>query len=81
MISLSKLVSKYSDILTEEETTYLLNMDPKTSNFYGLPKVHKSSIIKAAIEEQNEEYVHVIQPADLKFRPIVAGPIYVSQVD
>ena len=40
---------------------YLTSVSYKTSNFYGLPKIQK-------------EYVHVIEPSDLKLRPIVAGP-------
>ena len=27
------------------------------------------------IKEQHKEYVHIIEPSDLKLRPIVAGPI------
>ena len=46
----------------------------KTSNLYGLPKIHKSLAIKAAIQKQNSSYVRLPPPQDLKFRPIVAGP-------
>ncbi|XP_062586434.1 uncharacterized protein LOC134248002 [Saccostrea cucullata] len=46
----------------------------KTSNFYGLPKIHKSSDIKTAIEKQNGTYIATQEPTDLKLRPIVAGP-------
>ena len=69
------LVTKYNDNLTQNERSYIENFDSKTSNFYGLPKVHKSDIIKKAIHEQNEEYIWIPRPADLKFRPIVAGPV------
>ena len=46
-----------------------------TSNFYGLPKIQKSKLIQNAIKEQQKEYVHIIDPLDLKPEPIVAGPI------
>ena len=44
------------------------------SNFYGLPKIHKSVTIIQAIEEQNTEFVNIGEVEDLKFRPIIAGP-------
>ena len=47
----------------------------KTSNLYGLPKIHKSQIIKDAIAEQNHEYIKLKPSKDLKIRPIAAGPI------
>ena len=28
------------------------------------------------IKEQQKGYVHIIEPSDLKSRPVVAGPIY-----
>ena len=46
----------------------------RTSNFYGLPKVHKSKRIKEAVKEQNSTYIECLEPQDLKLRPIVAGP-------
>ena len=44
-----------------------------TSNFYGLPKIHKSQLITNAIKEQNSEVVSINEPQDLKVRPIVGG--------
>ena len=35
----------------------------------------KSKWIQNAIKEQQKEYVNIIEPSDLKLRPIVAGPI------
>jgi hypothetical protein len=69
------LVAQYEHCLTPEETKYLLNFESKSSNIYGLPKIHKSKIIKEAIKEQLAEQIHIPDPQDLKFRPIVAGPI------
>ena len=47
---------------------------PRTSNFYGLSKIHKSKEIKIAVKTQKSEYEEIPNPSDLKFRPIVAGP-------
>ena len=74
MTSLRKFVAKYDHVLTGKEKDYLVNFTPKTSNFYGLPKVHKSEIISEQIKIQNKEYITALRPEDLKLRPIVAGP-------
>ena len=74
MTFLRKFVSKYDHVITEKEKDYLVNFTPKTNNFYGLPKVHKSKIISEQIKIQNKEYIAVLQPEDLKLRPIVAVP-------
>ena len=37
-----KLIDKHKTVLTEKEESYLLQFESKDSNFYGLPKVHKS---------------------------------------
>ena len=73
---LSKLVSKYQRDLTKKEIDYLTNFSCKTSNFYGLPKVHKPDVITKAIVEQNSEYMNqkIHEPEDLTVRFIVAGP-------
>ena len=74
MKELGKLVEKYKDNLMDKEIDYLINFSHNTSNFYGLPKVHKSDIITQAIMEQNNEYIKILEPEDLTLRPIVAGP-------
>lgn len=61
--------------LTKNEQDFLLNFECKTSTFYGLPKIHKSQLIQDACNAQISEYVEVLDPTDLQFRPIVAGPI------
>lgn len=74
MRSINQLISKFPECTTEKEEDFLRNFDVKSSNFYGLPKVHKSEEIKTAITEQNSAYIELKSPEDLKFRPIVAGP-------
>ena len=75
MKGIAKIIEKYKDNLTKKEKEYLTSFSYNTSNFYGLPKIHKSKLIQNAIKEQQKEYVHIIEPSDLKLRPIVAGPI------
>lgn len=74
MNKLSKIIEEYGQELTKKEINYLLSFDVKTSNFYGLPKVHKSHIISNLCKESFSSYVCVSKPEDLKLRPIVAGP-------
>jgi len=68
------LITNHGDGLMDEEIAYLTNFTHQTCFFYGLPKVHKSSIIGEAIKQQKCEYIEVENPEDLKFRPIVGGP-------
>ena len=75
MKEIAKIIKKYKDNFTKKEKEYLTSLSYNTSNFYGLLKTHKSKLIQNAIKEQQKEYVHIIEPSDLKLRPIVAGPI------
>ena len=58
---LEKLVAKLSNCLLKEEQDFLTKFSFSTSNFYGLPKIHKSKIIQEAIQVQNSEYVKSVQ--------------------
>ncbi|CAH3178618.1 unnamed protein product, partial [Porites evermanni] len=71
---MKELAGNHSHSLTEKEVNYLCHFDFKTSGFYGLPKIHKSKIICQEAKVQKKPYIRVLRPADLKFRPIVAGP-------
>ena len=71
---LKKLLRKYNKCFTESEQKFPNPKSFETSNFYGLPKIYKSQIIKAAINFQNTKVVEVREPSDLKIRLIVAGP-------
>ena len=42
------------------------NYITKWSNFYGLPKIHKSEEIKIAVATQKSEYMEIPNPSDLK---------------
>ncbi len=76
LTKVNKLVSEYKNNLTQNEIDYIKNFESKTSNIYGLPKVHKSKTIQDAIKSSdNDNIVEIKSPCDLKFRPIVAGPV------
>ena len=47
--------TQFSSELTDKEITYLLNFEYKTSNIYGLPKIHKSALIANEIDLQQSE--------------------------
>ena len=52
MKEIAKIIEKYKDNLTKKEKAYLPSFSYNTSNFYGLPKIHKSKLIENAIKEQ-----------------------------
>ena len=72
--NLKMLLHKYNKCFTESEQKFMNEKSLETSNFYGLPKIHKSKLIEAAIHSQNTEVVEIREPCDLKLRPIVGGP-------
>ena len=74
MKKISHLTKVYKQELTKKEIDYLQNFALRTSNLYGLSKIHKSREIASAINKQRSTYVKVLPPTDLPFRPIVAGP-------
>lgn len=63
LTELRKLKPKHERNLTKGNSDYLLNFESKTSNFYGLSKVHKSKQIASAMLDQNSEYI-VVQHRD-----------------
>ena len=63
-----------ADEITDKESEFLTEFECRTSQFYGLPKIHKSKEIEKTVQEQNSEYIKLLRPGDLKFRPIVGGP-------
>ena len=74
MKNIDELANKHESLLTKAEKLYLTNISFSTSNFYGLPKVHKSKQTNEAIQQQNNEYIEIHEPDDLTVRPIVGGP-------
>ena len=70
----NKFLKKHKQVLTSKELDYLSNFGVKFSNFYGLPKIHKNKQIQQACSENDSMYIQISNVADLKLRPIVAGP-------
>ena len=66
-------MEEHKECLTEKEVDYLTKFDWQSSNFYVLPKIHKSSTITNKVKESNSDYIELPPPDDLKARPIVAG--------
>ena len=68
------LMKQHETELTKKEFDYLTNFECKTSNFYGLPKIHKSKEVNDACTSSTSKYIEINPPDNLTFRPIVAGP-------
>ena len=79
MKNIKTFVKKYKDILTSKEQDFITNFAWKSSNFYVLPKIHKSKEIINTITKSNDEYIEMSPPHNLKGRPIVAGPVSPTQ--
>ena len=73
MSNLIKLIKEYKSNFTENELKYLLDTKFSTSQFYGLPKLHKSKLLNKVIKGQNSEIINYPEPDDLKLRPIISG--------
>ena len=74
MLRLKSLVTRYKDMLLPAERRAITKFDYRTTNIYGLPKIHKSKIIKEAIKNAQSAYLHLRDPLDLSFRLIFGGP-------
>ncbi|MCG8094140.1 MAG: hypothetical protein JAZ17_11035 [Candidatus Thiodiazotropha endolucinida] len=70
-----KALIKENKDITRHEFNYLLEFEWKSSSFYGLPKIHKSKLIKEQCQKTTTNVLELKDPSDLKFRPIVAGPV------
>ena len=51
MKGIAKIIEKYKDNLTKKEKEYLTSFSYNTSNFYGLPKIHKCKLIQNGTKE------------------------------
>ena len=72
--NLKFLIKNHESCLTKNELKYFLNSNWKSSNFYVLPKIHKSRTIIEEINESNNISLNMQPPEDLKGRLIVGGP-------
>ena len=55
------------------EYKYLTRFVTTTSEFYGLPKIHKSKILEQETKPQKNEVIDCYEPEDLNLRPIISG--------
>ena len=68
------LIDKYSHCLTQNEKDCIKNYQWKTSQLYVLPKIHKCKSILEALKTIKEgDILTLLDPEDLKARPIIAG--------
>ena len=70
---------KHQHCLTKKEFSYVVDFEWKTSNFYALPKIHKSKQIIDKLRHCDSEYIEMSIPSDLQARPVVAGPVSPTQ--
>ena len=71
---------KYKNLLTENEYKTLTQKTYKISNFYMLPKLHKSKELNNIFMTKNSEYINVDKILTIEGTPIVAGPCYYNSV-
>ena len=71
--AIKHLAVEYSYAIKPKERMFISNFNYSTSNIYGLPKIHKSGMVKEAIKNANNSYIHIPTPDDLKFRKIAGG--------
>ena len=74
MRKIEKLIKNFEHEITRKEKDYFLKFEWKPSNYYGLPKIHKSQSIKEAIRAHNAEYIELPLLGDLTMRTILAEP-------
>ena len=72
----NKFAEKYKSILTNNEYVFLTKPCHKISNFYMLPKLHKSKEINEIIQRKRTEYIQIDEDILIERRPIVAGPVF-----
>ncbi|XP_014774976.1 uncharacterized protein LOC106872478 [Octopus bimaculoides] len=74
MRDLKSKLNLYREGLIDKEYDYMTNFKSKTSQFYGIPKIHKSEKISNACRIATDIIIKVPTPYDLKLRLIIAGP-------
>lgn len=68
-----KFTKKWQTVLDKDETKYINNHASSLATIYGLPKIHKSALLKEATRTNNNSLViNYHNPNDLKFRPIIS---------
>ena len=73
-IELQKFVKKHKTMLTKKEKLAITSFDYKSTNIYGVPKIHKSKLLKEAVKTCTSSCLHFPSPPDLSLRIIFGGP-------
>ena len=68
------LITQNSPQFTSKKSKYLTKFEIKPSNFYALPKIHKSDTITQQCANNENPYIIINNITDIKIRPIVTGP-------
>ena len=74
MLKLKSFVNSFSHMLSKEESKFLCLFEPRQSQFYVLPKIHKSQTINDICSNTCDKFVNIgYWPEDLKSRTIVSN--------
>ena len=63
-------------LLLFNEYNFLIKPYHEISNFYMLPKLHKSQEINEIIEIKRTEYIQIDKDISIEGQPILAGPVF-----
>ena len=74
--TVNKFAEKYKSILTNGEYDFLTKRCHKISNFYMLPKLHKSNDINEIIEIKRTGYIQIDEDILIERRSIVTSPVF-----
>ena len=68
--------NKWKQVLTKVETAAIIKTESYLATTYGLPKIHKSQLVKTAtlahLQHNNSSVIRMNYPEDLSFRPIIS---------
>ena len=76
---MTKLLNKFDHCTTKNEKKAILRDDWRTSRFYILPKINKSTTVLETINNTPDRYIEMPMPDNLTSRPIVSGPNAVTK--
>ena len=74
--TVNKFAEKYKSILTNGEYDFLTKRCHKISNFYMLPKLHKSDDINEIIEIKRTEHIQIDEDILIERPSIVTSPVF-----
>ena len=66
-------------VQAKKEFSHVVDFEWKSSNFYALPKIHKSNQMINKLRHCDSEYIEMSIPSGLQAQPVVAGPVSPTQ--